>query len=262
MNKNAFTLAEILITLGIIGVVATITMPALIANYQKAVIKNQFKKTYSAINQAFLKAQNDLGYTPGCYWWSDGAKVPHKCISWAETGFCNKYASLDGSPLPADLNGYTSDCAVFGEAVAKNLQIVKTCLTKSVSNKCSPSYLGIDDIKRRADENLSDEDINKAVGGEGKAFYKKELSNGGAFVLADGTIIIFTDSRSAFNPLGFAVDVNGFKGPNKWGVDVFPFISASNSTSGPIYLRHGRVTIIDSDAGGVSTLTMIQNMSK
>ena len=36
LNKiNAFTLAEILITLGIIGVVIAITMPALIANTKK-----------------------------------------------------------------------------------------------------------------------------------------------------------------------------------------------------------------------------------
>lgn len=33
--KKAFTLAEVLITLGIIGVVAAITLPTLIANYQK-----------------------------------------------------------------------------------------------------------------------------------------------------------------------------------------------------------------------------------
>ena len=33
--KNGFTLAEVLITLGIIGVVAALTIPALIGNYQK-----------------------------------------------------------------------------------------------------------------------------------------------------------------------------------------------------------------------------------
>ena len=34
-SSNGFTLAEVLITLGIIGVVAALTMPALIGNYQK-----------------------------------------------------------------------------------------------------------------------------------------------------------------------------------------------------------------------------------
>ena len=42
-----FTLAEVLITLGIIGVVAAITIPALINNYRAAKLKSQFLKSYS-----------------------------------------------------------------------------------------------------------------------------------------------------------------------------------------------------------------------
>lgn len=52
MTKNGFTLAEILITLGIIGVVAAITLPSLIANYKKEVLHSQFKKMYSDLNNA------------------------------------------------------------------------------------------------------------------------------------------------------------------------------------------------------------------
>ncbi len=44
--KKAFTLAEVLITLGVIGVVAAMTMPSLVANYQKKVWVNQLKKLY------------------------------------------------------------------------------------------------------------------------------------------------------------------------------------------------------------------------
>ena len=43
----AFTLAEALITLGIIGVVAAITIPMLYSKYQKLVIEEGLKKTYS-----------------------------------------------------------------------------------------------------------------------------------------------------------------------------------------------------------------------
>lgn len=43
-TKKAFTLAEVLITLGIIGIVAAMTIPALIANYQERVIVSQLKK--------------------------------------------------------------------------------------------------------------------------------------------------------------------------------------------------------------------------
>lgn len=51
MNK-AFTLAEVLITLGIIGIVAAMTIPAF-TNHIKAVkFQSQFKKAYADLNQA------------------------------------------------------------------------------------------------------------------------------------------------------------------------------------------------------------------
>ena len=46
MKKRAFTLAEVLITLGIIGVVAAMTIPTLISNYQK----KQFEVAFSISN--------------------------------------------------------------------------------------------------------------------------------------------------------------------------------------------------------------------
>ena len=56
---KGFTLAEVLITLGIIGVVAAMTIPTLIANYQKKVLENQFKKGYSTLANIHLKLQNE-----------------------------------------------------------------------------------------------------------------------------------------------------------------------------------------------------------
>lgn len=46
--KKAFTLAEVLITLGIIGVVAALVMPSLIANHQKKVWVAQLQKAVNA----------------------------------------------------------------------------------------------------------------------------------------------------------------------------------------------------------------------
>lgn len=51
-GKNGFTLAEVLITLGIIGIVAAMTIPTLIANTNGAKFRSQFKKTLSTLNQA------------------------------------------------------------------------------------------------------------------------------------------------------------------------------------------------------------------
>ena len=55
LNSNkepAFTLAEVLITLGIIGVVAALTIPTLITNYKARKLHTQFLKSYSTIQQA------------------------------------------------------------------------------------------------------------------------------------------------------------------------------------------------------------------
>ena len=60
-NKIGFTLAEVLITLGIIGVVAALTMPAIIANYQKAEALSKLKKVNSVIGQFLQQAEKDYG---------------------------------------------------------------------------------------------------------------------------------------------------------------------------------------------------------
>ena len=57
--KRAFTLAEVLITLGIIGVVAAMTMPALIANHQKKVAAVRLEKFYTIMSQAILRWEAD-----------------------------------------------------------------------------------------------------------------------------------------------------------------------------------------------------------
>ncbi len=51
-HRAAFTLAEVLITLGIIGVVAAVTMPTLIAKYQKKVFATKVKQTYAILSNA------------------------------------------------------------------------------------------------------------------------------------------------------------------------------------------------------------------
>ncbi|MBR1423986.1 type II secretion system protein [bacterium] len=63
-KRFGFTLAEVLITLGIIGVVAAMTIPTLIANTNSAKFRSQYKKALSTLNQAALmgQAQYDMNY--------------------------------------------------------------------------------------------------------------------------------------------------------------------------------------------------------
>jgi len=67
--KKAFTLAEVLITLGIIGVVAAMTMPVLIQKNNNRIVETRLKKFYSVFNQAILMSVKDNGdYMNWNYW--------------------------------------------------------------------------------------------------------------------------------------------------------------------------------------------------
>ena len=68
-RRVAFTLAEVLITIGIIGGVAAITIPTLIAKYQLKEGAVALKKAISVLNQAAAKTVVDFGSVPECYSW-------------------------------------------------------------------------------------------------------------------------------------------------------------------------------------------------
>jgi len=67
-NKNGFTLAEVLITLGIIGVVAALTIPTLINNTQKQDTISKYKKIYSTLTQAVKLSSVDNGDVDNWDW--------------------------------------------------------------------------------------------------------------------------------------------------------------------------------------------------
>lgn len=57
--RYGFTLAEVLITLGIIGVVAAMTIPNLINNYKAHRLRSQFLKSYSTVQQVLKQMEAD-----------------------------------------------------------------------------------------------------------------------------------------------------------------------------------------------------------
>ena len=58
---QGFTLSEVLITLGIIGIIAAMTLPELVEKHQKKVVVTRLKKFYSAINQAVRLSEAENG---------------------------------------------------------------------------------------------------------------------------------------------------------------------------------------------------------
>jgi len=87
LNK-AFTLAEVLITLAIIGVVAAITVPSLYANYTRQEAAAKLKKGFSVLNQAYMRAKadgNDWEY------WAESANTTGNSTSGVTKNFVEKY---------------------------------------------------------------------------------------------------------------------------------------------------------------------------
>ena len=59
--KKGFSLAEVLITLGIIGVVAAMTIPTLMATYQKKQTVTRLKRAYSIVQQSIRLSEDENG---------------------------------------------------------------------------------------------------------------------------------------------------------------------------------------------------------
>ena len=83
---KAFTLAEVLITLGIIGIVVAMTMPALIAEHQKKIAAVRLEKFYSVMSQAVLRWQNDDAIEPNNFTFDSSAiKNGEYLLNWYNT---------------------------------------------------------------------------------------------------------------------------------------------------------------------------------
>lgn len=120
LHNKAFTLAEVLITLGIIGVVAAITIPTLMKNIQDAQYKTAYKKAFSVASQALASAnqqyllvpttgEGDANHANNFLAWMDQFKVAKKCINddyqncWNDSG--EKYGlSWDSTGFPQHAN--------------------------------------------------------------------------------------------------------------------------------------------------------------
>ncbi len=99
--KAGFTLAEVLITLGIIGVVAAMTIPSLMAHFQKEQTVTKLKKAISVINQAYRLSYDDVGEPESAFalgaeeyfkqYWAPYIKVLSYCSKPEECGYKSLY---------------------------------------------------------------------------------------------------------------------------------------------------------------------------
>ena len=243
-KKIAFTLAEVLITLGIIGVVAAMTIPTISSNIQHAVLKNQFKKFYSTFWQAVSGIQTLQGRPVNCYYW-DTSHNPYtgvctiECTERNEYDTCIAYQCAETqAPLPNDITGPTSGCRSFYKELFLNtLKTTKVCQDHAYEQGCLPeNFRGVDIVNaeknpdKEYDPNTNFSDSNVK-------------NNYSVFVLSDGTYIIKLGNYLTNAMPVFVVDINGHKGPNKWGYDIFGLHFSGESKNGIRYMKGVNYTI-------------------
>lgn len=174
-KKKGFTLAEVLITLGIIGVVAAITIPTLMTKIQEKQYQSQYKKIFSELNQAVRLLQaddenplSDCGtFENTCF--RDAIapklKVVHKCEGSAPNAcqepstFLNKALNYQGVyvnaswPAITTLSGYTvkfryhrANCASAADAGSAWAGEINNCgwVQVDVNGKSKPNVVGKD----------------------------------------------------------------------------------------------------------------------
>ena len=232
------------------------TLPALVQNYQQMVLKNQFKKIYATFYNAIKQTQANLGYPPRFYYWASGAKCQEVCIEKDPVyNSCTKWKCADGSELQFEHNGSYTDCAAFETELFNNVfKTVKFCKNNALKTGClTDAYKGTDKIK--AEQNPDSEYPPNPSSDFSDSNIKNKYSS---WIINDGTVIIKYGNFGGPVPI-YTVDLNGHKGPNKWGYEIFTFQLKGDSSNG-ITKIDGIVYVIEK--GGKSTAQMIQEMYK
>lgn len=172
----SFTLAEVLLTLGIIGIIAAMTLPSLIKRAERIILIQQFKKAYSNIQNIVELVQVENGMPYDCY---------------------NKSWSLT-----------LTQCPEFHRALLSKFQVIQKCNYDDYN--CHPKYKTKDEVLAAGGEEMNNTSCS----------YKFSASH--FYILKDGSFLILNDNgTNNTHQTFFMIDVNGKKGPNKWGYDLF-----------------------------------------
>ena len=216
-NKHAFTLAEVLITLGIIGVIAAMTIPTLVAKYKEKELITKTKKTYSVIQNAVLlaKSKNDI----------------------------------------IDDNTFLFDPSKTSAQVAENFSQyfngAKLCLDRNF-NGCKDYYYDVKFATKEGGYSLNYPKIILTDGtiisvAQRSSCYRVsntdcvQDSNGNCVTDADGNTTPVTSIHT--DCAGLYFDVNGAKLPNQFGRDNYMLKVFTNSIKGSDWAPEGATSL-------------------
>ena len=217
MNKkikqyNAFTLAEVLITLGVIGIVAAVTMPTLVTNIQERVRKEQVRTVKYKLTKATDK-MNSLGKIKQYDTTMDFVNELKKHMTIAK--IC-KNNELDKCWPSTEINAYSGSGTTLTSYNPKNLQKGESLKALALSTK-NTQTVGIvtgDGVPMlmvySPSPHCNDFD-------EAKTY---------TWSVEDGKPV----TNATTNCISAIFDINGAKGPNKIGTDVRTLNSLFGST--------------------------------
>ncbi len=216
-KRFGFTLAEVLITLGIIGVVAAMTIPTLISNTNGAQFKTAYKKALSTLNQAILMniamedtvlstigddnaTQANAGTRLSEILGSRMQSATEISASYPATGITLK----ENSPTPAaPIMDYTIQCENEGSAESPNWQIPAP---SAGSGLTVPEGASCDATTHTA---VIKKSMSTTVGD----YVKYSFADGTAFWYNKNAYKCTDETATENDCYGF-IDVNGATGPN------------------------------------------------
>ena len=186
-NRFGFTLVETLITLGIIGVIAGLTLPSAIAGKMAAQARTQFDTAYAVLNQAVNDmAADDVTLFGGRY--------------------VQKYGSLHDL-FKSYMRVSVDCCKVEGDGSLKCFGS-KICPSRNYTQNGYETYSG---VGCNASKSSCSAVVNWFI-------------DDGAFVLSNGMLVAFENNGSNTQYTIVSIDINGKnKPPNRWGWDIFSF---------------------------------------
>lgn len=114
--QKGFTLAEVLITIGIIGLVAALTFPILLKHHRKTVIETSLKKFYTSTNQAVLLSVAQNGETKD---WQFPSDTPEEIENWYNIYF-KKYLNTHRTGIES-VDGRNYFTIYFADGTAAKL---------------------------------------------------------------------------------------------------------------------------------------------
>ena len=162
-SNKGFTLAEVLVTLGIIGVVSVMTVPSLMQNHQRKTYATQLHQVYSMLQQAFLQYMNDKNALnlkeAGLTTFSDVNdfmnsyfKIVKTCSNFKDCFYSGNYKNINGVVIPNNNYWYGNikvPCFVLasGAAVCVEHAIVHSTfahITIDINGPKGPNVAGRD----------------------------------------------------------------------------------------------------------------------